>query len=98
MNCMVKLNQDGGFMEKPSNIWLTIAGIIVSFAVALASLQGGREANAQSIIELKVNFTTIDKKLDDLNQKINDSIVTQAEIKTDIVYIKNTIKEIKNGQ
>ena len=82
-------------MEKPSSIWITICIVIVSFAVALATLQGGREVNAQNILELKSNYQIINTKLDLLNQKLNDSAVSQAELKTDLIYIKQAINKIK---
>ena len=92
---MAKLNQDGTFLEKPSNIWITLVGVIISFAVALAVLQQGREVNASNILDLKANFESIDDKLDLLNDKLNQNAIGQAEIKTDIVYIKEAIKSLK---
>ena len=92
---MTKLNNGGSLMEKPSSIWITICIVIVSFAVALATLQGGREVNAQNILELKSNYQIINTKLDLLNQKLNDSAVSQAELKTDLIYIKQAINKIK---
>ena len=93
---MNKLNTEGSLMEKPSSIWITIASIIVAFAVALASLQGGRETNAQSIEDLKSNYTTINQKLDLLNEKVNQSNISQAEVKTDINYIKSALVKIQD--
>ena len=46
---MTKLNPEGHFLEKPSSLWLTIFAAVVSFAVALAVLQSGREVNASDI-------------------------------------------------
>lgn len=92
---MSKLNTEGNFMEKPSSIWLTIATLIVGFAVALASLQGGREVNAQNIQDLKSNYVTIDQKLDLLNEKVNQGNISQAEIRTDIDYIKDAIVKMQ---
>ncbi len=89
---MSKLNTDGTFMEKPSSIWLTIATIVVGFAVALATLQAGRDVNAQNIQELKANYTTINTKLDLLNTKLNESTVRQAEIQKDINFIVEKLK------
>ena len=54
--------------------------MIVSFAIALSTLQAGRETNAQDIQELKANYATINTKLDLLNTKLNESTVKQAEI------------------
>jgi len=88
---MTKLNTEGTFLEKPSSIWLTIGTVIISFAVALATLQAGRAVNAQDIQELKNNYTTINTKLDLINCKINDSLVRDAELQKDVDYIKKTI-------
>lgn len=85
------------FLEKPNTIWFTIAGIIVSFAVALAVLQGGREANAQDIVELKATYQTINEKLDKMNEKLNEATVKQAEIQTDISYIKKAIIVVQDN-
>ena len=79
------------FLEKPSNLWITIVGLIVAFAVALAFLQSNEAANAQDIVDLKVDYATINTKLDLLNQKLNDNAVTQAGMKTDIEYIKKAV-------
>jgi peptidoglycan hydrolase CwlO-like protein len=88
---MSKLNTEGTFLEKPSSIWLTIGTVIISFAVALATLQSGREVNAGDIQELRVSYTTINQKLDLLNSKLNESSIKQAEIQKDIDYIKKEI-------
>ena len=88
---MSKLNTEGTFLEKPSSLWITIAGTIVAFAVALATLQAGRAVNAQDINELKASFTTINTKLDLLNTKLNDSLIRDAELQKDIDYIKREI-------
>ena len=88
---MTKLNIEGTFLEKPSSIWITIVGVIITFAVALATLQSGRAVNAQDIQELKATFTTINQKLDLLNSKLNDSLVRDAELQKDIDYIKKEI-------
>lgn len=79
------------FLEKPNNIWIAIATIIVSFAVSLAFLQAGRQVNAEDIQELKATYQTINIKLDKMNDKLNEATVTQAQIKTDIDYIKRAI-------
>lgn len=80
------------FLEKPSTLWITITGMIVSFAIALSTLQAGRETNAQDIQELKANYATINTKLDLLNTKLNESTVKQAEIQKDINFIVEKLK------
>ncbi len=92
---MTKLDPEGHLLEKPSSIWITIASLIVTFAVALAFLQAGEMANAQNVSDLKVDYASINTKLDLLNQKLNDNAVSQAEMKTDLVYIKQALNKIK---
>lgn len=92
---MTKLDPEGHLLEKPSSIWITIASIIISFAVGLAFLQAKATVNAQNILDLKVDYATINTKLDLLNQKLNDNAVSQAEMKTDLVYIKQALSKIK---
>ena len=88
---MTKLN-GGHFLEKPSSLWIAITGMIISFAVALATLQAGRAVNAQDIQELKVNYATINTKLDLLNTKLNESSIKQAELQKDINFIVEKLK------
>jgi mannitol-specific phosphotransferase system IIBC component len=88
---MTKLNPEGHFLEKPSSLWLTIFAAVVSFAVALAVLQSGREVNASDIKDLKANYQTINEKLDKMNEKMTQTAVNQAEMKTDIEYIKKAV-------
>lgn len=87
-----KLNTEGTFLEKPSSLWITIGGVIISFAVALAVLQSGREVNAQDIQELKSSYAIINTKLDLINGKINESTVRQAELQKDINFIVEKLK------
>jgi outer membrane murein-binding lipoprotein Lpp len=88
---MTKLDSEGHFLEKPSSLWMTIFAVVVSFAVALAVLQSGREVNAANIEDLRANYQTINEKLDKMNDKMTQTAVNQAEMKTDIEYIKKAV-------
>lgn len=88
---MTKPNSEVTFLEKPNSLWITIGSVIVSFAVALSILQGRVSANDDKIEDLKATYVSIDSKLDNLTNKINESAVSQAQIKTDIEYIKKAV-------
>lgn len=88
---MSRLDTEGHFLDKPSTLWLTIGATVVSFAVALSVLQGKVSANDEKISDLKATYVSIDNKLDNLTNKINESAINQAQIKTDIEYIKRAI-------
>lgn len=86
-----RLDSEGHFLEKPSSLWIVIVGAIVGFAISLASLQGGREVNAQNIQELKNNYSVINEKLDKINDKLTQTAVNQGEMRTDLDYIKKAV-------
>ena len=79
------------FLEKPSSMWMAIATMIIGFAVALASLQGGREVNASNIADLRTNYATINAKLDKIIDRQTQIEVNQSAMKTDIEYIKKAV-------
>jgi hypothetical protein len=78
-------------LEKPSSFWIAIVTIIISFAVALASVQVENRVNAADILEQKVEHESISSKLDKMNDKINQIQVGQSSMKTDISYIKKAV-------
>lgn len=79
------------FLEEPRSLWITIAGIIVTFAVSLAMLQGRVNASEDKVESLKQDISNVNQKMDIMIAKINESAVNQAEMQVDLNYIKRAV-------
>lgn len=92
------MNSERHFLEKPSTLWITIVGIIITFAVSLAVLQGRVQASEDKTTSLKQDISNINTKMDVLLNKLNESAVNQAEIKVDVEYIKKAVIIVQDNQ
>jgi predicted nucleic acid-binding Zn-ribbon protein len=68
-------------------ILIALAGVVVAFTTATMKVS----AQDERINDLKSNYSTINEKLDKINEKLTNSAVEQATIRNDIEYIKKAV-------
>lgn len=85
------------FLEKPSNIWITIGGIGAGAIIAFYGLVGRVDAQGDRLTQLELEKLRFEQKLDTLLTKVNEVTISQAETRKDIEYIKSALDN-KNGR
>jgi len=84
-------------ITKPEiQFWLAIIGIIVSGVIAFVTLQTRVEAMQEKGVKLRTEYESsllkIETSLADLQKCSNDLKVSIAEIKQDLIYIKQKVQ------